>query len=368
MIKKKICLIIPSLNSGGMQRVMNELSVFFCQKIDIEVHLIMYGIYPEIFYTIPQNLIIHQPGWKFDNSKRIWNTVKRLNYLRQTVKMIVPDTILSFGEYWNSFVLLSLTGLRYPIYISDRCQPNKNLGFVHEYLRKWLYPKATGIIAQTNVAKKIYSKLFHHPNIQVIGNPIRIIENKSDNIIRENIVLTVGRLIPSKHHDILIDIFVKIAKPDWKLVIIGGDANKQNEMERLTVKISKLHIEDQVILTGNISNVDDYYLRSKIFAFTSSSEGFPNVIGEAMSAGLPVIAFDCIAGPSEMIVDGENGYLIPLYDENNFEFHLRKMIEDNILIISMGNKAKTQIKKFDAATISKQYYDFIIQLIPSFNS
>jgi hypothetical protein len=78
-----------------------------------------------------------------------------MRFLRKKVKNIDPDTILSFGEYWNNLVLLSLYGLKYPVYISDRSQPDKDLGRVQNRLRDLLYPKAAGFIAQTSKAKEI---------------------------------------------------------------------------------------------------------------------------------------------------------------------------------------------------------------------
>ncbi|MCX6238335.1 MAG: glycosyltransferase [Bacteroidia bacterium] len=361
MNKKKICLVIPSLHAGGMERVMSELVGYFCQKLNVEVYLVMYGMKPEIFYPLPHNLVIHQPDWEFDNKKRKWNTLKRMIYLRHTIKKINPNSILSFGEYWNSFVLLALFGLKYPLFVSDRCQPNKSLGRIHNVLRRWLYPKAAGVIAQTQIAKDIYWNQFHHTNIQVIGNPIRRIETKFGNLKRENIVLTVGRLIATKHHDLLIDIFLKIGNPDWKLVIVGGNAIKQKGMERLSEKIRELNVEDQVVLTGNLSNVDDYYLKSKIFAFTSSSEGFPNVIGEAMSTALPVVAFDCVAGPAEMIDNGYNGFLVPLFDAEKFEQQLSLLMSDESARIRMALAASKSIEKFSVESIGEKFYSIILQ-------
>lgn len=358
---KKICLVIPSLQAGGMERVMSELAGYFCMKPDIEVHLVMYGIMPKIFYPIPNNLIVHQPNWEFDNSKRIQSAIKRMAYLRRTIISIAPSAILSFGEHWNSFVLLALYGLHYTVFISDRCQPDKNLGLLHNSLRTWLYPRATGIIAQTSIAQEIYYKQFHHPNIRVIGNPIRSFEGKSESFNRENIILTVGRLILSKHHDLLIDIFLKIANPDWKLVIVGGDAIKQNGMERLSVKIKARGAENQIILTGSISNVEEYYRKSKIFAFTSSSEGFPNVIGEAMATGLPVVAFDCVAGPAEMIMDGVNGFLVPLFDTDKFEQQLRVLMTNENRRRQMGLAASISVEKFSIESTGGKYYSFIMQ-------
>jgi UDP-N-acetylglucosamine:LPS N-acetylglucosamine transferase len=111
-----------------MERVMSELAGFFCKKDEIEVHLILYGISPEVFYSVPENLIIHKPESKFNNRFRQFSSFKRLLFLRQQIKKINPDSVLSFGEYWNNFVLLALLGLRYPVYVSDRAQPDKPPG------------------------------------------------------------------------------------------------------------------------------------------------------------------------------------------------------------------------------------------------
>ena len=141
----------------------------------------------------------------------------------------------------------------------------------------------------------------------------------------------VGRLIKSKHQDKLIRIFASIDKKDWKLVLVGYDHLKQNNMEPLKKLALDCGVAERVIFAGKQTDVDSYYLSSKIFAFTSSSEGFPNAIGEAMSAGLPVVAYDCIAGPSEMIRDDENGFLIPLFDDVVFAKRLEQLMLDEVL-------------------------------------
>ena len=357
--RKRICLVIPSLHAGGMERVMSELAHCFCKKKEYEVHLILYGLTREIFYNIPENIIVHKPKFEFDNSKRIWNTLKTLWFLRNKIKSIHPDTILSFGELWNNFVLLATFGLRFPIFVSDRCQPDKSLGKLHDSLRKLLYPRAKGIITQTQIAKEIYSNQFKHNNIEVIGNPIRAVQ-LNDKIEKENIVLSVGRLIKSKQHDELIKLFVKIKKPNWKLVIVGDDALKQNNMSKLKVLIKELNVEENIILTGKQNDVDAYYLKSRIFAFTSSSEGFPNVIGEAQSAGLPVIAFDCIAGPSDLIKNNQNGYLIPLNNYEKFEEKLRYLMESDDERLRLGENSKKTVREFEANKIADKFYNFII--------
>ncbi|MBN1181846.1 MAG: glycosyltransferase [Bacteroidales bacterium] len=356
---KNLCLLIPSLQAGGMERVMSELAGYFAARKDIEIHLVLYGITREIFYAIPESIIMHKPVFQFNNNWRRISSLRTLFFLRATIKKLKPSSVLSFGEYWNSFILIALFGLKYPIYISDRCQPDKSLGKFHDLLRKILYPKATGIVAQTQKAAEIYRKQFNHNNIRIIGNPIRTIKSRK-NIQRENIVLMVGRLIKTKHQDKLIELFLKLSKPGWKLVIVGYDHLKQNTSRQLKKIISDNSAEELVILEGKQTDVENYYFKSKIFAFTSSSEGFPNVIGEAMSAGLPVIAFDCVAGPSEMIKDNVNGYLIPLFDYDLFQKKLETLMDSEGLRVSFGEKAKESIVQFSVENICEQYLRFLL--------
>ncbi len=355
----KICLVIPSLQAGGMERVMSELASFFCSKSDLEVHLLLYGITCEIFYQVPGNIIVHKPGSTFNNRYRIFYTIGRLRYLRKEVKRISPDSILSFGELWNSFVLLSLMGLSYPVYISDRCSPERPYRLFHSVLRKILYPRSQGIIAQTNQAKVIYSQQFKHPNIVVIGNPIRAINGGAEEF-KQNIVLMVGRLIKSKNQDKLIEIFLNIRKPGWKLVLVGYDHLKQNNSELLRALIKEQNAEQEVFLVGKQADVESYYAISRIFAFTSSSEGFPNTIGEAMSAGLPVVAFDCVAGPSAMITDSEDGFLVPVFDFKTFQERLQLLMNNPELRNSLGNNARRSIREFSLQNIGDQYLNLLM--------
>ena len=102
-------------------------------------------------------------------------------------------------------------------------------------------------------------------------------------------------------------------------------------------------------------------LRSKVFAFTSSSEGFPNAIGEALAAGLPVVAYDCVAGPGDMVNDGENGYLIPLFDQDLFMEQLKVLMEDEDKRLAMSQAAQVSVKKFSINQIVSDYYHVITE-------
>ncbi|GHT66751.1 amylovoran biosynthesis protein AmsD [Bacteroidia bacterium] len=356
---KKILFLIPSLIPGGMERVMSEIVTYCANHKNDEIHLILYGRKHDSFFSIPEQVCLHKHDIEYRDNKRFQYTIQTFLYLRKEIKKINPDTILSFGELWNNFVLMATIGLKYPVYISDRCQPNKKFSRKQEILKKYLYPKAKGVILQTRIAEDIYCNKYKIKNSKIIGNPIREIDTDR-NIKQENIIISIGRLISSKHYDRLIDIFAKINDPNWKLVIVGDDAIKQSNSINLHNCIKKLNKEDAIILTGSQKDIESYLLKSKIFAFTSSSEGFPNVIGEAMSAGLPVVSYNCIAGPSEMIEDGKNGFLIPLFDDALFEEKLRYLMEHEEGRKQMGLMAKKSIKKFDLELICEEFYQFIV--------
>ena len=108
MKSRKIAFLIPSLQPGGMERVMSELIDFFNRKQNLELHLVLFGLSREVFYEISSSVIIHKPAFEFDNKKRFWHTIKTILFIRKTVKKINPTSIFSYGELWNNLVLLSL--------------------------------------------------------------------------------------------------------------------------------------------------------------------------------------------------------------------------------------------------------------------
>lgn len=356
--RRKICLVIPYLQSGGMERVMAVLANYFAERKEDEIHLVLYGMPHEIFYKIHPSVIFHNPPFKFNNRYRFINTLRTLWFVRKTISNIKPYSILSFGHIWNSFVMLALLGVKKKIYLSDRAQPDLPISSVQQKLRRYLYPLSSGIIAQTKYAQAFFRSWMPAKPVQVIANPIERI-NTVTYKEREKIILAVGRLIKTKHHDVLINIFNRINNPEWKLIIVGADAERQNIKAKLQQQVNELGLHDKVVFTGALQDVQPYYLKSKIFAFTSSTEGFPNVLGEAMAAGAACISFDCIAGPADIIEDGVNGFLVPLFDEKKYEEKLVLLMNDETLCNKIATAGFESIKKYDKAVICEEVYSFI---------
>lgn len=357
--KTQIAFVTPSLNFGGRERVLSQLINFFSEKDEATIHLILYGKNRDVHFEINHNVLIHKPDFEFNENPEIFSTIKTLLFLRKSFKMLNINIIISFEELWNRFVLLSSLGLKIKKIISNRNNPYRDYGFVDRILAKFLYPQADILIAQTQIAKEVYEKRYKLKSCIVIGNPIKQIEINNF-IERENIIVSVGRLMSSKNHDRLIKIFGKSNHKDWKLILVGGDFANQNNSKKLKKLIYNLNLENQVILAGSQKDVNSYLLKSKIFAFTSSKEGFPNVIGEAMAAKLPVVSYDCIAGPSEMIDDGLNGFLIPVFNDDLFLEKLEFLMNNNEIREEMGQNAIKKIKQFDANNICIQFYETIM--------
>ena len=355
----KITCIIHSLSIGGMERVMSILLNNFAQQKNTEISVLLIGRYRKVEFELHENIKVFKPSFTFDNTKRNISTLKTLSFIRKTIKSIQPDCILSFGEIWNNLVLLSLRGLDFPVYISDRSQPDKNLGKLHNFLRNLLYPKAIGYIAQTSSAAEIAKSKHWNKNISIIGNPAR--DLNLPKVKQENIVLSVGRLIPTKNIDKLIQVYSEIDNASWQLEIIGGNAKKTNLLNTYKKRVKDLDKTSQIKLLGEQKNIEEYLAKSKIFAFMSTSEGFPNALAEAMFAGCACIAYDCIAGPSDMIDDGVNGFLIPVGNQELYQKKLELLMTDQSLREKFGKNAQEKMKQFDADKIAKRFYDVLTE-------
>lgn len=350
----RICLVSHTLKMGGMERVMAGYANYAAGKPGTIVNLIL--LLQEVqFYQLDDKVIIHKPDFKLHEMPRWLYAIRTLLWLRKMVRRINPDTLVSFGEYWNSFVLVATLGLPYPKYISDRSNPVDNLKFIHEIIRRLVYRTATGFISQTALAAQIIKRKTGLSNAIVVGNPIRGI--KSDNTLdRKNIILNVGRMIPYKQQSKLIEIFEKTGRTDWILRILG-DGPLFDELKSL---IEARGISDRVELTGKVADIDKYLLEAKVFAFTSNYEGFPNALAEGMAAGLAPVSFDCPTGPSDLIEDGVNGFLVPLDDDSLFLQRLLELMDDEILLNEFACKARESMSRFSEERVCEAITDFIL--------
>lgn len=351
---KKVCFVTPSLEKGGMERVLVELANYGVNK-GLKVHIITLLSNKEIAYPLDTEVNYIQPP--FEYKKDLFFKVKVFFYLLKTLKYLKPDACLSFSETFNPLSILASRFVGYPIFISDRSNPLKTVSFLKRLIKNTLYPLATGVIAQTNFAKEIFSNKKLNKNIITVPNPLRDVAVKDLKMEpSNNIIVSVGRLIPSKNFSQLIDIFSKTNYFDWELWIIGEGGDRTN----LINKIKVLGLENHVKLKGQVNDVDKYLCQASIFAFTSLSEGFPNALSEAMAIPLACIAFNCPAGPEDIIIDNQNGYLVPLDKEDLYIEKLQLLMDDKTLRDRFARHAFRNRERFSPDLTSEKYFKFIL--------
>ena len=176
---------------------------------------------------------------------------------------------------------------------------------------------------------------------------------------REKTVLAVGRLHEVKRFELLIRLFAAVHKqfPDWKLRIVGDG----EEREKLEAAIRELHAEDYVNLTGkkDAVGVEEEMLHASVFAMTSRSEGFPFVLLEAQSCGLPIVAFDVRVGPGFVVQDGVNGCLAADMVYEDFCEKLASLIKDEDLRCEMSKAAVEHAAGFSREKVGEMWYSLI---------
>lgn len=174
-----------------------------------------------------------------------------------------------------------------------------------------------------------------------------------------NRVIFVGRYTRQKGIPDLFKIWEIVFErhPDWHIDLFG-DGNMEeipySEEERLMKNIH-VHQPD--------SHIFERYLESSVFVLTSVFEPFGLVMPEAMSCGLPVVAFDCPSGPAQIITDGFDGFLIKDRSINLFADKVCQLIESPDLRSSMGKAAIKSSQKYSADVIMPQWITFFNELL-----
>jgi glycosyltransferase involved in cell wall biosynthesis len=173
-------------------------------------------------------------------------------------------------------------------------------------------------------------------------------------------VIAAGRLTRQKAFAVLIEAFAQVAAahPDWQLVICGDGPRR----EHLEEAIEKFGVAANVTLTGRVRNLGARMADASIFALSSRFEGFPMVLLEAMSAGLPVVSFDCPTGPREIVDNEHNGLLVPEADTDALAAALNRMIEDDELRRRCSEGALETAGRYTIQAIGRRWEELMEQL------
>ncbi len=167
------------------------------------------------------------------------------------------------------------------------------------------------------------------------------------------VVLGVGRLVPQKDFDTLLEAFAKVrAETAARLIILG----EGREYERLQAHAEALGIARDVSLAGFHPNPVAVMARSGVFVLSSAWEGFGNVVVEALATGCPVVSTDCPSGPSEILDGGRFGELFPVGDGDGLARGILACLRDP----GDRDARRARAQEFSVDVVAERYLDVLL--------
>lgn len=366
---KKISFLMLHLGYGGIESATINTANTLCNEYEVEIIS---------FYKLKENQsaklnkkvsikYLHDGGpnkvefLESLHNKKIFRILKEgviacnilinkkalmMDSILQTNSKYVVSTRLEFSE------ILSECGRNDIIKIAQEHHHHNNDKKYINRLKK-NYKNIDYLCALTICLKNDYEKIFiNNKNTKVIllPNMLENIPNCQSNLSNKNII-TISRLDIGKRNNEIIDILKHLNDKDVKLTIIG-DGQEYNNLKE---QIKKLNLEKQVTLTGYLSKeeIEKYLLDSSVFLMASISEGLPMVLLEAMSYGVPCIAYETDSGVNDIIDNNVNGYIIKNRDAKEYEKKLKILLSNKNKRKKMGDSAKEKSYKFSSEEIFK---------------
>lgn len=358
--KLKIAIVTPTLLGGGAERVAVRLSNYFSERY--EMHLISL-ILTKSVYEIKDDVTVHFLDKNLSSSfilSAIKSNFRKIRRLKSYCKENEIDILLGFTTSVNVICISAAESLKIPVIISERnnakiVPPNS----FWRILRNLTYPLSNQLVVQTQGNRDFYREIVNVNKIKIIPNPIESVKTKIANkSLNQTIeIITVGRLTENKAVKVLIQALNSIKELNWRCTIVGDGILR----EQLEKQIANLGLNNKFHFTGYIEVNPTFYENYDIFAFTSRSEGFPNALLEAYASGLPCVSTNCPFGPSEIITDGFDGFLVPVDDWETLADRIKMLIDKPELRVKFSRNALTNANKFTIEKVAKEWEALITQ-------
>lgn len=349
---KIIYCIAGTFNSGGMERIVTAKANWLAAN-GFEVIIITTEQQGRNNFFHLDNKVRRidlQVGYSDTDGlnpiKKYFARKQRINIHKNGIKRIIdiekPDVIIStFGNEVNFIPKIAGTAATIAeIHFSRwfRLQLNRKglWKIIDKYLTwqdKITLSRYDAFVTLTEEDRKNWG---NQQNLHVIPNFINSKATKPATLESKTII-AVGRLSYQKGYDRMIDAWsiVSSKHQDWKLKIFGAGELKEELLE----KISSLGLMNQITIIDPVNTIEEEYVKSSALLLSSHYEGLPMVLLEAMSAGVPPIAFTCQCGPKDLINDSVNGLLVEEGAIDGFAKAILKIINDDKFRKELGKNA-----------------------------
>lgn len=370
----RITLVISSLGGGGAERAVVNMAGYWAERgRAVTVLTSSHGPRPHAYLLHPKvshrdvgfSTSVYLPVKDFGALRTLLGLygvcsaeersafIADLNVvaaLRTAMVETRPDLVISFMDITNIRVLLAAHGLSLPVIVSERCDPKDNfLGAGRELLRWRLYPRAAFLTALNPEALAHFTPMVGARG-RVIPNAVRPPPGDGDQHAavpgetRAKTVVAMGRLSYEKGFDLLLYAFASVAArhADWRLRIFG-EGPLRSELEALALRLG---LSARVSFRGFTNEPAAEMRRADLFVLPSRSEGFGNVLTEAMACGLASVSFDCPTGPRHIIRDGVDGVLVPPGDVPALASTLERLMLDGAERARLASNAPEVLERF----------------------
>lgn len=358
---------------GGIERILVDKMNFLASMLGYEVYLLTTdqganplpfqltsGVhYKDLDIRFYQRYRFHGLG-RLMKTYQLKSRFRRLLY--EHLQIVKPNVIVcTTSTYIDLDVLAQIKGA-IPLVVESHsiCQRTFGQGglprFYKDFLLKRALKKAELVVSLTEQDAIDWRRC--GLKTCVIPNMVQLNQDVCSDLCQRHVIF-VGRLDYQKRPLAMIHIWQRVFAnfPDWHLDIYGeGELSK--EIERMvTVLGMNIHVHQPT------AQIFEAYRQSSILASTSLFEPFGLVIPEAMSCGLPIVAFDSPYGPSEIITDGVDGFLVKNGDEKAFADCLSRLMADKSLRQHMGLAASQTAQRYSAEHIMPQWKSLFEHII-----
>lgn len=275
--------------------------------------------------------------------------ISQIRWIHRYIKENHIDRVINVDTGMGFYGILAAKGTKARAITWEHGNFYNNWGSkIFPHLRKFAARHSHAMVVLTNRDKQNYqTNIPRCVPVHVIPNPARMGQNTYDPASR--IILSVGHLDANKGYHRAVEVAARILPdhPDWQWHICGEGPERQ----RLEAMIEEAGLQKQMKLLGLVTDMDAMYAQAAVLVMTSAMEGLPMVLLEGKAHGLPLVSFDIMTGPSDIIDDGINGFLIKPFDTDAMAQKLDDLLANNALRQRMSENAAVGMDKFSEETI-----------------